>query len=88
MFFGFNKSIRKLKLINFAEPKVKTESSADLTDASSPKKSKILIQSTQRKTNVDTEPQKANVVNGQQPNQTSKDQSNDFVLTPDYIQQS
>lgn len=75
-------------LFNAADIKVKPEPNTEQTDTSSPKKSKILVQPTDRKGVAENEPQRANVANGQQPKQTAKDQSNDFVLTPDYIQQS
>lgn len=64
------------------------EGNLEQKEASPAKKPKILVQPTQRKGVTENETPRTNVANGQQPNQTSKDQSNDFVLTPDYIQQS
>ena len=70
------------------EPEIKVEKSSP---PSSPEKPKVVVQQVGKST-TEEEPQRTNVANGQQPLQTPKAQnpsaSDDFVLTPDYIQQS
>lgn len=76
------------------EPQTGIESIPELPQASvpsSPEKPKVVVQQVGRANNIVTEEsQKVNVVNGQQPSQSVKDDSstNKFILTPDYIQQS
>ncbi|KAK2580560.1 hypothetical protein KPH14_007689 [Odynerus spinipes] len=75
------------------EPQTGIESIPELPQAAVPssEKPKVVVQQVGRANNVVAEePQKANVVNGQQPSQSLKDDSstNKFILTPDYIQQT
>lgn len=74
-----------------AEPatQTKTEVKAEPT---SPKKAKVVVQQVQRGSTTGDDAQKNKVANGQQPAETPKDakttSDNEFILTPDYIQQS
>ncbi|XP_031787989.1 nucleosome-remodeling factor subunit NURF301 isoform X3 [Nasonia vitripennis] len=79
------------------ETQIKTEPTTETpkpTEVSSPKKAKVVVQQVQRGTPNEDEPQRASIVNGQQPAQTPKESSinqsasNKFVITPDYIQQT
>lgn len=58
----------------------------------SPEKPKVVVQQVGRSAETEEEPQRANMANGQQPQQPTRDQnqsaSNKFIITPDYIQQS
>ncbi|KAJ8687395.1 hypothetical protein QAD02_023189 [Eretmocerus hayati] len=73
-----------------AQPQIKIEPGLEIkTEAASPKKTRVYLQQVKKEVVSEDESQKLNLANGQQVAHAAKEANQpDFVVTPDYIQQT